>query len=296
MVFQTTFLKKLLSASFLACALSGSLFWPDISHAVPAEEGAPLPMQEGNPNAQSTVSLRYAVYIHGFHVLNADGAYGLHPWGYGVTSHLYTVGLASWFIKINLYSTVEGKFENGKALPISYDSHGFSRGKNRALHLDFSEEGPKVKKLLPEHDEEREPLPVEQLKHSIDMLSGLALLFHTLDTTGNCHLSGTLFDGLRLTHIEAHGPEIENIPQSNDIYAAGPAQKCSFTGAQIAGFVKDSGNNAELAKARPGAAWFIHVKNIGIIPVRVEFDHPKLGKITMIMQEKPQTAIEQHSH
>lgn len=240
-------------------------------------------------NGDSSVSLEYAVYVHGFHVLNADGAYGLRSWGYGGTTHLYTVGLASWFLTINLTSTVEGQFNNGKALPIFYDAHGFSRKAERSVHIDFHENGPQITLLKPQ-DDDREPLPNDKMKKSIDILSGLGILFHNLDTTGKCNLSGDIFDGLRLTHIEAHGPEIENIPQGYDIYYSGPAQKCSFVGRQIAGFVKGSKHKEQLSTPHPGAAWFIHIKDIGIVPVRIDFQHPKLGHIIMVMQKPPTIA------
>lgn len=249
-----------------------------------------LPTENPSPYESSSVSLHYAVYVHGFHALNADGAYALRDWGYGGTTRLYTVGIASWFLTIDLTSTIEGHFkEDGSAAPIFYDAHGFSRKKQRNLHISFGENGPHIDLLTPK-DDERDPLPEDKLKHSIDLLSGLGVLFHTLETTGKCNLSGDIFDGLRLTHIDAYGPEIENIPQEHDIYFSGPAKKCSFTGKQIAGFVKDSKHKALLSAPQPGAAWFVHLDHIGIVPVRIDFQHPKLGHIIMVMQKPPEIA------
>lgn len=235
-------------------------------------------------DTKSSVDLHYAVFVHDFHVLDADGAYGLRPWGYGGSARLYTIGLASWFLTVNIAAHVEGRFENGKVLPIFYDSTGLSRGKQRHVHLTFDQNGPHVESLTP-HDDDRDPLPDAQLKNAVDILSGLGLLFHTLETTGKCRLSGNIFDGLRLTRIDSQGPFTDIIPDEHDNYYKGSAQRCDFTGRQIAGFVVHSHHRDLLSAPQPGQAWFQHIGGIGIIPVRIDFHHPKLGKIVMILQE-----------
>lgn len=105
---------------------------------VPSAKKAALPVATPSvPDAgfgktkDSAVTLRYAVFVHGIHVMDAEGAYVLRPWGYGGKARLYTIGLASWFLNINIYAETQGHFDDkGWAEPLEYDSHGLSRKKN----------------------------------------------------------------------------------------------------------------------------------------------------------------------
>lgn len=232
---------------------------------------------------QETVNLRYATIIRGYHAVDTTAAYAVRPWGYGATAHLTTVGMASWFLTIDLTSTVEGHFFNNEALPINYDSHGFSRGQNRHVHLTFDHNGPHITALMPV-DNDREPLPPHQLSSSKDILSALITLFHRLETENSCDVSGTVFDGLRLMRIDAHGPRHDDVPEDHSSYYTGDALRCDFTGRQIGGFSQGSSHKAEQASPHPGIAWFKTLEKGRIIPVRIEFQHPKLGRLLLVLQ------------
>lgn len=238
----------------------------------------------------SAVTLRYAVYVHGIHILDAEGAYVLRPWGYGGKARLYTVGLASWFLTLDIHAETQGRFEDGKTEPLEYDSYGLSRKKQRHAHIKFDKNGPHLTLLTPK-DRERDPLPDDKLKTSMDILSGLATLFQSLSVTGKCDVAGTIYDGLRLTHIEAHGPVDDKIPQTHDSsYSGEPAKRCDFIGYQIAGFPKNSHHKQLLSTPQPGKAWFLTLKDYGIVPVKIQFHHPKAGDIELVMQSVPSTA------
>jgi hypothetical protein len=85
--------------------------------------------------------------------------------------------------------------------------------------------------------------------------------------------------------MTVHGPTQVNIPQTHkQAYSGTPALRCDFIGQQVAGFIKDSPNRAKMAMPQPGSAWFKDVEGIGLVPVRIEFNHPKLGHVTVVMQ------------
>ncbi|UMM63240.1 DUF3108 domain-containing protein [Aristophania vespae] len=286
---------KVLKLSLFGCYLAGSFMASaavsrSFAQTMPAHITNSKVPETDSQTKNSAVTLRYAVFVHGLHVLDAEGAYVLKPWGYGGNAHLKTVGLASWFLQLNISAQVEGRFDGTMAVPLDYKAHGLSRKKERSVHIKFDDSGPHIVSLEPK-DKERDPLPEAELKHSIDMLSGLATLFQSLAVTGKCDLSGTLYDGLRLTHIEAHGPFADKVPDSHGSYYSGKeAQRCDFEGHQIAGFVKTSHHKDLLRRPQPGKAWFLTLKDYGIVPVKIEFHHPKIGNVEMVMQSVPSSA------
>ncbi|EHH68489.1 DUF3108 domain-containing protein [Gluconobacter morbifer] len=238
--------------------------------------------------ADAPVNETFAVYLKGFHVLNASASYQLQSWGYGGSTHIQPAGIISWFITMDINSSVQGRFgPNNSVQPISYESGGLSRGKHRHVKLDFTQSLPKVVDLQPP-ETDREPIPDNLLPHTIDTLSGMAHLLQNLRNTGHCDGSETIFDGLRLTHLTVHGPTQVDLPQSYDEFYSGPSLRCDFIGAQTAGFVKDSKNRAKLASPQPGSAWFKQIEGVGLVPVRIEFNHPKMGHIVVVLQKAVQ--------
>ncbi|MBS1096204.1 DUF3108 domain-containing protein [Gluconobacter sphaericus] len=238
----------------------------------------------GPAHAEGQVNAAYAVYLKGFHVLNAQTSYQLQPWGYGGSTQIKPAGLISWFVTMDVTSRVEGKFtSDGNVQPILFDSGGISRGKRRHVRLEFSNDTPKVTDLQPS-ETDREPIPDSSLPHTVDTLSGMAHLLHALATTGKCDGTQIIFDGLRLTEMVVHGPTVADIPQGQDEAYSGQALRCDFVGRQLAGFVKDSPNRAKLASPQPGSVWFRKINDLGLIPVRIEFNHPKLGHVMVVMQ------------
>jgi len=235
--------------------------------------------------AAGQVNTSYAVYLRGLHVLDTDVSYQIEHWGYGGTTHIRPAGMISWFVKMDIRSRVEGDFvEGGNVKPIRYDSGGLSRGQHRRVLLTYNGNTPHVDILEPV-ETDRDPIPDSDLPHTIDTLSGMARLLETLTQTGHCDGSAVIFDGLRLTKMTVHGPTQADIPKTHkQAYAGDPSLRCDFIGQQVAGFIKDSPNRAKLATPQPGSAWFKNVEGIGLVPIRIEFNHPKLGHVTVVMQ------------
>ncbi|WP_249193680.1 DUF3108 domain-containing protein [Gluconobacter wancherniae] len=266
--------KRLLGAFSAAALCLGSL---------------PASGQEANAStvaSEGPTGSDYAVYVHGLHVLNVSASYQLQPWGYGATTHLESAGFASWFLKMRITTQAQGHFTENRISPISYESSGFSRGTVRHVKLVYHDGTPSVEILEP-RENDREQVPSDQLAHTVDTLSGVAHLLHTLTTTGKCNGTEMVFDGLRLTHMTIHGPVTDAIPQDHGELYSGPALRCDFIGQQVAGFVKDSPNRNKMSQPKPGAVWFKQVDGFGLVPVRIEIEHPKLGHVTVVMQQAP---------
>lgn len=228
----------------------------------------------------------YAVYTHGFHVADADANYRLTDWGYGINTHIKAGGLLSLFLRMDVSSSANGRFIDGSAEPVQYSSGGYSRGQSRSIVIHYDNRTPTVTTLQPK-EPDRETVPASDLPNAIDTLSAMALLLSTLQHTGHCDGSSRVFDGLRLTMMKAHGPTPTIIPTETGEVFRGAGLRCDFIGQQTAGFVKGSSHLNEMKAAHPGAAWFQNVPGVGLVAVRIEFDHPKMGKIIAVLQRRP---------
>lgn len=234
------------------------------------------------------VRAHYGVYLHGLHVLDASVAYTLSGSGYSAETHIVPAGIASLFLKMDIISAADGRFTADHAVtPLFFDSAGYSREKKRHVRLSYVNAVPRVDVIEPP-EPNREPVPADQLNGAVDTLSGMARLIRTVSRTHQCNGGSTVFDGLRLTRMTFKGPFEAQAPSGRGQVYAGLSLRCDFVGQQIAGFVRNSPNRAKLATPQGGSVWFHETEGFGLVPVRVEFDHPKIGHVTVVLQ-KPVT-------
>ncbi|MCX5614166.1 DUF3108 domain-containing protein [Bombella saccharophila] len=232
------------------------------------------------------VHLHYNMYVRGYHFVNVDADYVLQPWGYGIQTHLYSVGLASWFFTVNLLSTAQGHFNEVDTRPLSYDNRGFSRGEELHTHIEFDHTGPHVTVLQPP-ETGREAMPEVEFRQSVDMLSYLVGLVHHMDVRQNCTTGQSVFDGIRLSYMDMHGPFKTTLPTDHHPFYTGDAMRCDFTGKQIGGFSIGSPFKDAKATPHPGSVWFVRDPKAGLIPVRLQFSHPKIGMLLVVLQTPP---------
>lgn len=260
----------------------------------PSSSSAIQQKATGTTSAAQNIHLRYGVFVHDYHAITADVDYVLQPWGYGVETHLYTVGLASWFLTLNLMSSAQGRFNGDDVAPVSFSNSGFSHGEEQKAHIDFDLTGPHVTVFLPV-DKQREPLPEAELKQSIDMLGFLVALTHRISLKQDCTFSRPVFDGIRLSYIDVHGPSQTTIPQDHGSYFKNDALKCEFTGRQIGGFSIGTRFKAAQSSPHKGTVWFVHDPESGFVPARIEFAHYKMGQILIVLQSAPKISTVAHA-
>ena len=264
------------------------------AHAQSALPVIPQPAGAIKPTTAQNIHLHFGVFVHGYHALSADADYVLQPWGYGVETHLYTVGLASWFLTLNLLSNAQGHFNGDDITPVAFSNNGFSHGEEQKAHIDFDLSGPHVTVLVPP-DKQREPLPEAELKQSIDMLSYLVFLTHRMSLKNDCNFSKPVFDGVRLSYLDVHGPTRAIIPKDHNSYFKGDSLRCDFTGRQIGGFSIGSRFKAAQSTPHPGSVWFVQDQKAGLVPARIEFDHYKMGEILIVLQAEPKLSAVSHN-
>lgn len=255
-----------LCAGLLLAGLCGPAAWAE----------APLP--------QTVV--QYRVYAHGFKVMDMQASYRLSDTQYGVAAHVKTGGFLGLFVKTNLQLSGQGLFNGQAAEPSLYDSVGWSRGRNRHVSMVYRDYVPDVT-LLDPPETDREPVPDADKKGAVDILAVLMNLLHQVRSTQGCGGQSKVFDGMRLSTLSLHFAGIQPIPAGGPLEWGKDALRCDFVAQQTEGF-KFNSATSKLRNPQPGRAWFEKVGEAGLVVVRVEVDHPKMGRITIILDGAPQ--------
>nr|WP_298797658.1 DUF3108 domain-containing protein [uncultured Acetobacter sp.] len=230
--------------------------------------------------------VKYRVYAHGFNVMDIQASYRLSESQYGVTAHIKTGGFFGLFMKTNLQTSAQGRFGSADVEPALFDSVGWSRGRNRHVSLAYRDQMPEVT-LIDPVETDRDAVPAADEKGAIDTLAVLMNLLHQVRTNQSCGGPEKVFDGMRLSTLSVHPAGLQQIPSGGPLDWGKDALRCDFVAQQIEGF-KRSSENSKLRNPQPGRAWFEKVGDAGFVAVRVEIDHPKLGRITIILDGPPQ--------
>lgn len=248
--------------------------------AAPPPASAPVP---------GPIALRYVLYSHSLHLLDAEATLRLDPDGYAITLHDRTTGLAGLLLHADVSTAVSGRFDGATPEPVAFASSGVSRGAARAVRIVYPGGEPKVLELRPT-DHDRDPVVPSDTLHSVDALSAMAGLVRLVARTGGCDGEARIFDGLRLSVVSVHTAGPDPVPTGTRSSYAGPALRCDFTSRQIGGFL----HNADEARARlpqHGSAWLAApYPGAPALPVRVVFDNPHFGTATLSLTEATPTA------
>ena len=251
--------------------LAAAFCWP--SFALAAGLGAPV----------GGYTVEYTGFSHGFTVLKLAGTLDLSATGYTAHVTFHTAGMAAWMLRSDNDSEVAGSFQADQAAPGLFSGSGHLRGVARETRIAYTGGNPVVQVLTPPVERERSAVPPEQTKHTIDTLSAVAMLIHSVAATGRCDGTVTTFDGRRLAVQTSHTAGTESLPHTDRSVFAGPALRCDFDGQQLAGFVTNE-NQANLRKPRHGTAWLAAMlPDVPPVPVRVAFDNNILGQVTLYL-------------
>ncbi|MCX2560759.1 DUF3108 domain-containing protein [Acetobacter farinalis] len=232
--------------------------------------------------------VKYRVYAHGFNVMDIQASYRLSESQYGITARVKTGGFFGMFMKTNLQTSAQGHFSGAEVEPALFDSAGWSRGRNRHVSVVYRDQMPEVT-LIDPVETDRESVPAADKLGAIDTLSALMNLLHQVRTSQSCGGQEKVFDGMRLSTLSIHPAGLQHIPSGGPLDWGEDALRCDFVAQQTEGF-KFSSEKSKLRNPQPGRAWFEKVGEAGFVAVRVEVDHPKLGRITIVMDGPPQQA------
>jgi hypothetical protein len=222
------------------------------------------------------VQASYTAYWSGFTMATLDASIEFGPETYRVAALMRTAGLLATFVRGEQTTLVEGRVQPA-ATPLALAPQRFSmegRWRNRVRQVAMAWTGgqPEILSLQPANTEEREPVPPELQRGTVDTLTALAALVRQAATTGRCDGAAHVFDGRRRSDFTAVTEGTETLDANRWSGFAGPALRCRFEGRQVAGFWKEQDREAA-AQPRGGTAWFASPgPGLPMIPVRIEAD------------------------
>ncbi len=234
------------------------------------------------PAHAATLDADYALSSHGFHLLDVGTRTQLTSAGYAITAHSRTVGLIGVLAHSDVTSVASGRFDGTRVRPDRYASTGRSRGADRTTQIAYPAHDPVVEVSLPA-EPERDPVPPADARGSIDTLSAIVGLSRQVAETGRCDGTALLFDGHRLSRLDARTVGTEAVPDPSGAGFSGPALRCDFTSRQLGGFLHDA-NRARLMRPLHGSAWLAApVPGAPIAAVRATFESPLFGTATLTL-------------
>jgi hypothetical protein len=223
----------------------------------------------------------YEVYAAGMTVLQLDAEIEFSATGYHFTTIARTRGLAAAFVPGEQATRVIGSWAGAVASPASYAADGLWRGRTRRTVLQWRDGDPVIGDLQPANDEEREAVPIDLQRGTIDALSALAQLSRSIAQTGACDAQAMVFDGRRRSDYVSRTAGRELIRPWRDAWH-GEALRCAFEGRLVAGFRRD--RSRDEAAPQLGTAWLAPpFAGAAPVPVRVEIPSRWFGTATAIL-------------
>jgi hypothetical protein len=233
------------------------------------------------------VNLAYHVFFAGFDVADMHASLALTPTAYRVQlGYQLTGGLGAMFHGQG-ESSSDGRFTEAGAQPHELFSRGAFGGRWHVTQIDYHGDQPVFTQLQPPVEKDRDPVPSADQAGSIDSLSAMAVLLHTVWTTGRCDGVARTFDGRWLSRIDVHTAGQEVLPPTDRSPFHGPALRCDVEGHQLAGFVHDA-DEATLHRAHHASVWFAALApGQKPVPVRIAIETRGFGEAVIYLVAEP---------
>jgi len=238
--------------------------------------------------AAEPIQARYAVYGSilgiGTNVANVRADFLVMPDTYDVRLDFRTAGVVSTVITASADSRATGRFERGTAAPSQFSSVGARDGDPRRTLIAYERGDPVMRTLVPTVEPRRDPVPPAQWVGTVDPMSALAQLVHSVNQGGRCDGHVTTFDGRRVVSFTAHTAGMQDLPHTGRSSFAGPALRCDVVSQQLAGFKHDS-DEPRMHRPQPASAWFARLAPDGpLVLVRATFPAVFFGTVEMYLE------------
>lgn len=234
----------------------------------------------------------YSVVAAGMTVMEVDALIDLaRPEGYRIETSLRLTGMARVFVSGEQVTAGQGSWDGPRARPARFASDGTWRGEARRTVLEYPNGEPTVRTLVPPNEQEREPVPPEMQRGTLDAFSALAFLSRTAAATQACDGGAAIFDGRRRSDFTVATGGWERLAGRGGVWG-GEALRCTFEGRVVAGFRLDDDQAEQWRRPQQGTAWLASVRpGTPPIPVRLEVPSRFFGRITIyLMRVAPAAA------
>jgi hypothetical protein len=255
---------------------------------------APAAAQGLAPQDHVALATSYDFYALGFHTGKLDIAMHFDASGYRLDFDFRTAGLYGALFRGQNRTLVEGRWTAGGVMPLRYDSEGLWSGVPWITRITYAGGDPVVETLEPPREAERDPVPPEQTRATIDSASAMALLIRHMAETGRCSGEARLYDGRRLMVLTARDGGRETLAPSARSPFSGTTLRCDFEGKLIGGVMHD---HDQTHLTRHGTAWFAALPQSPIpLPIRLDFETAWVASATMYLESVAPLPASAYAH
>lgn len=227
----------------------------------------------------------YSVRGGGFQVMEVEAIFDFDtPGRYAVRASWRSTGLARILGSARFSAGVDGRWAGSQARPTRYFLDGTMRGEPRKVVLEYPGGQPLMRLHVPQDDPDREPVPPEMTRDTIDQLSATAQLIRMLAETGRCDGRASIYDGARRVEMQTRTAGRDRLFPWSTAWS-GEATRCAFTGRQIAGFRRND-DSERAREPQEGTAWLAPPRQGDLpIPVRLEVPNRLMGALSVYLME-----------
>ncbi|MCK6449410.1 MAG: DUF3108 domain-containing protein [Alphaproteobacteria bacterium] len=228
--------------------------------------------EAGAPSAKWR--LDYEAYIGGFRILSIVSAVRWDADDYDIEVAALTRGVVGWIGDWRGRGVSHGTVDNGLLRPARSRSDTTWRGETRFTDVTYAADGSVVTAAKPSNEEDnRDPVPPQLARNTIDILSALVALVRKVGATGRCDGSFPVYDGRRRYDLSVSDAGEATLEKTSYSLFAGQARKCEAVMRRLAGFWKEKDPRRQAAPDadKPVVVWLAPPKpGAPSLPVRAE--------------------------
>jgi hypothetical protein len=245
------------------------------------------------------VDLDYAIYIGGLEALVANVSIASDRQHYDIEIKANTAGAIGKLFPWDVHIASKGNVAGDVLQPIEHVQRSSFQGKDRAVTLTYDGHGGFLeRKVLPDaKEDDRDPVPPEMTRDTLDIVSGILAGLRTVDRTGKCDGRVPVFDGRRRFDLVYADNGHETLEPSGVSIFGGDALRCDVKVQPVAGFWKKNQKKFFTRKVDGEDQVVpieVYIARVGAAkveaPVRIESTSP-FGKLvlnlTAIHDQKP---------
>ena len=185
---------------------------------------------------QKAVELDYQIWTGGLQAMNLETKMFRGQERYQVDVTVESVGMLGRFFPFKLSARSQGMSQFGnlnELQPDQYDVRSTWRDQDRLVAISYEDATkPKIEVLPPAEDDDRDPVPMEQIVGTVDPVSAALALIEQTAAQGRCQGEVPVFDGRRRYNMVVRhiGPAVVS-PSDYSPYAGDAAPASSGSAA-----------------------------------------------------------------